>query len=117
MSHSYSGRYSELTLEPMEIADKKKTLFGDFSCRDRKALGKVTKSGRACRAVFNRQQQASAGSARKKPAGKANFLTDDRRSPDRRKASRRNTVRLTGDRRADENRRAKTDPWDQEFRA
>jgi hypothetical protein len=117
MGHNYSSTYGELTLEPMEGDTLGDRIFGDFSSRDRNPSADAASTSESCKAVGAKPQNATDSGSVRKPAGKANFLTDDRANPDRRCADRRSTVRLTGDRRESQSRRDKTNAWEQEFRA
>lgn len=79
---------SELSLEPMEI--KEEPVSDDSSLRDRRQYVDV---------AANSADQVKAGARPRKPAGKANFLRDDRKNSERRSTDRRKSFRLTGDRR------------------
>ena len=113
MGHNYSSTYGELTLEPMEGDMVEDRVFGDFSSRDSNAAS----TSESPKAAGAKPKNATATGSVRKPAGKANFLTDDRSNPDRRRADRRLTARLTGDRRKSQSRRDRTNAWEQEFRA
>jgi hypothetical protein len=112
MNQDKSNTGGELTLEPMEIDFRDHPIFGDFLSRDRGSPASINKkklmaagqlSDRPRPPVHHRQ-------VKRKPAGKAVFMVDDRRTPDRRVAARRSAVRLTGDRRTGIDRRAVNNP-------
>ena len=118
MSHYDNSTYGELSLEPMEMEMEtdaiEDRLFRDFSSRDKRRPIQATTAEPEGQAASNISEHSATRDSLRKPAGKANFFTDDRRIPDRRVTDRRRSVRLTGDRRLDSSRRAQIDPWDPE---
>jgi hypothetical protein len=113
MSRSYiSSTIEELTLVPMEKPEGDR-LFGDFASRDRGSRPQEAAEKLLLQPVETAKPAAE--TPKRKPAGKANFLTDDRRTPDRRVADRRNNSRLTGDRRSPFGRRFKRTDWDEQL--
>jgi hypothetical protein len=112
MSHNNSGNHGELSLEPMEHELKHDPVFGDFSSRDRGSPASVKKAEASLYDVIDFVDPVPVTVQKRKPTGKANFLTDDRKVEERRKSARRSVVRLTGDRRRGNERRSLADPWD-----
>jgi hypothetical protein len=100
-----NGADDELTLQPMEI--KEERISGDFSSRDQLQHVDI---------AANSAEPAPSDGAQRKPTGKASFLSDDRKSPERRSRERRKTARLTGDRRGTLSRRAAKNPWTREHK-
>jgi hypothetical protein len=105
MSHYSDNAYNkdaagELTLQPREI--KEEPVSGAVSSRDRRQHVDI---------AANSAGPETATGVGRKPAGKANFLTDDRQNSERRNRERRKNARLTGDRRGTLTRRAVKNPW------
>ena len=112
MSHNHSNSHGELSLEPMEHEIDQDPLFGNFASRDRGSPASRKKAEASLYDVIDLVEPVPAKAQARKPTGKANFLTDDRKVEDRRKSARRSVVRLTGDRRKHDERRSLADPWD-----
>jgi hypothetical protein len=115
MNQDKSNTGGELTLEPMELDFKNHPIFGDFLSRDRGSPASVNKKNLMAAGQLSARPRPlnHQRNVKRKPAGKAVFMIDDRRVPDRRVAARRSAVRLTGDRRTGMDRRAVSNPANQ----